>query len=165
MDKTLKLHAYTDTAKSDVAPGNHAQEKNSSLELAHKHAQLEEEKGRSLELLKTIMQLRESLKQEQAKAAGMEIKLNKLVELEENQLARKNAQLEEEKNKSLELMKTIEQLREIIKHDQAKNAGAGKHAAELEAKTKELAALETRVKDMSAALDKIAGIAAAGKLA
>jgi chromosome segregation ATPase len=147
MDKTLKLHAYPDKAKSDVPQDN----------LAHKNAQLEEEKSKSLELLKTIVQLRESLKQEQAKTAEMEVKFNKLVVLEESQLAKKNAQLEEEKKKSLEQLRTIEQLRESIKQDQAKNA-------EIQAKAKELAVLEAKVKDLSAVLSKISTIAATGKL-
>jgi chromosome segregation ATPase len=163
MDKTVKLNAYAEPAKSEAAPGRPA-EKNAATDLAKANSLLEEERSKSLELLKTIVQLRESLKQEQAKAADMEAKLNKLVAVEENQLARKNAQLEEEKAKSLELARTIEQLRDMIRQDQAKHAELEKRAAELQAKGGEWAALEARVKDMSAALGKISNIAAAAKL-
>ena len=89
------------------------------------------------------------------------------------ELAKKNAQLEEAKNKLLEHVKTIEQLREDIKQEQAKTAEMATMALGLEAKVKELSAqevkvkkvveLETRVKELTDALDKISGIAAAGK--
>lgn len=138
--------------------------------LAVKDAQLEEEKSRSLENLKTIVQLRESLKQEQAKTAEMvkiiseqEARAKESASLEANDLARKNAQLEELKSKSLEHLQTIEQLRESLKQEQAKTAGMAGKAAELEAKAKEAAALDARVKELTEALGKIAAIAAAGK--
>ncbi len=159
MDKTVKIRAYADDAKSEVPQANLAKDKSISFELAPKSAPIAEEKNSSPELLKTIMQLRESLKQEQAKTADLEAKLNKLVELEEIQLARKNAQLEEEKNKSLEYLRTIELLRESIKQDQARAATANK-SAELEAKSREVAMLEAKVKDLSGALAKISAIAA-----
>jgi t-SNARE complex subunit (syntaxin) len=69
------------------------------------------------------------------------------------ELAKKNAQLEEVKSKLLEHLKTIEQLRESIKQEQAK-------AAEMVTKT---AGLEAKVKELSEMLSKISGIAAAGK--
>jgi chromosome segregation ATPase len=163
MDKTVKLHAYSEPAKSEVARPA-AAEKNVDSELAKVNSLLEEEKSKSLELLKTIVQLRESLKQEQARAAEMEAKLNKLVAVEENQLARKNAQLEEEKARALELTRTIEQLRDMIRQDQTRHAGLEKQVAELQAKGGEWAALEARVKDMSAALSKISSVVAAVKL-
>lgn len=171
MDKTLKLHAYSEPAKSDVAQGNLAKDQNTSLELAKKNAQLEDEKSKSLELLKTIVQLRESLKHEQVKTsdivrkgAELEAQAKESALLVANELTRKNAQLEEEKSRSLEYMRMIEQLRERVKQDQARSAGAVDKAAELEAKAKEVAVLEAKVKDMSAALSKISSIAAAGKL-
>lgn len=164
MEKTVKLHAYSEPAKSEVSPGKLADETNISLELAKIKSLLEEEKNKSLELLKTIVQLRESLKQEQAKSADLEAKLNRLAAVEENQLAKKNALLEEEKNRSLEQMRTIDQLRESIKQDHARHAEMEKKAVELQAKSKEWAVLEAKVKDMSAALGKISMIAAAGKL-
>lgn len=122
MDKTLKLHAYTDAAKSDVPQAHPAIDRDTSLELEKKNAQLEEEKSKSLDLLKTIVQLRESLKQEQARSSDLETKLNKLAVLEDNQLARKNAQLEEATAKSQDLLKTIEQLRENVKQLETKLA-------------------------------------------
>jgi len=148
MDKTLKLHAYSDAAKSDAEQGSPAQEKNISVGGARSNAQIEE-----LDLMNIVAQLRESIRQEQAKTAGMEAKINKLVALGEEQLAKKNAQLAEEKKKSLELMKMIEQLRDSIKQDQENNG-------ELQAKTKELAVLAAKVKELSAALGKISAIAA-----
>ena len=139
--------------------------------LAVKDAQLEEEKSRSLENLRTIVQLRESLKLEQAKSAEMakkmvelDAKVKALAVLEENQFAKKNAQLEEEKRKSLEHIQTIEQLRESLKQEQAKTADMVKMTAELEARTKELAELEAKVKDLNGLLSKISSVAAMGKL-
>jgi hypothetical protein len=164
MDKTVKLRAYDEAAKSDVPQAKPAEDKSIALELAKKASLLEEEKIKSLELLKTIVQLRESLKQEKAKTAELDAKLTRLNALEESQLAKKNAQLEEEKKRSLEYMRTIEQLRESIKQDQARNAETEKKAAELEAKSKELAMLEAKVKDLSVVLNKISSIAVAGKL-
>ena len=111
MEKTVKIRAYPDDAKSNASQGNLADGQNISLELAMKNAQLEEEKSRSLEHLKTIVQLRESLKQEQAKTAEMARKM-----------------------------------------------------AEQDAKAKDLAALEANVKELTEALSKIAAIAAAGEV-
>ncbi len=122
MDKTLKLHAYTDAAKSDVPQASPAMDRDTSLELEKKNSQLEEEKSKSLDLLKTIVQLRESLKQEQARSSDLETKLTKLAVLEDNQLAKKNAQLEEATAKSQDLLKTIEQLRENVKQLETKLA-------------------------------------------
>jgi chromosome segregation ATPase len=164
-DKTVKLRAFAEPAKRDVPQARLADDKGVSVELEKKTAQLEEERGKSLELLKTIVQLRESLKQERAKTAELEAKVNRLAVVEENQLARKNALLEEEKRKSLEQMKTIEHLRESLMQEQARSAGVADRTAELEAKTKEIAALEARVKGLSAALGQISSIAAAGKAA
>lgn len=231
LDKTLKLHAYTDAAQSDVVQDNRAGETNKSSELAKKDALLEEEKNKSLELLKTIVQLRESLKEDQVKTSGiikkaseleaqakesaaldaekiaklntqleeekkksleyiraieqlresvkqdqakmtemakktadLEAKLHKLDAVEDNQLVKKDALLAEEKKRSLEYMRTIEQLRESLKQDQAKMSEMLNKSAAHEAKTKELAMLETRVKDLSGALNKISSIAAAGKM-
>jgi DNA anti-recombination protein RmuC len=150
-DKTLKLRAYPEPAKSVAPQTKPADGQDSSLELAK--AQLEEEKSKTLELLKTIVQLRESLKQEQAKAADLEAKLNRLGTVEDNQLAKKNAQLEAEMKRSIELMSTIEQLRESLKQEQARSAG----------EVDRTAALEAKVRDLSALLGKISTLAAAGK--
>ncbi len=149
-DITLKLHAYPGAAKRDVVQDNRVEEKNTTQDMAIKAAQLEEEKSRSLEHLKTIVQLRESLKQEKAKTAELEAKLNKLDVLEENQRGQKNVQLEEARKQSLEFMRTIEQLRETIKQDQAKISAIENKSAELEAKTKELAVeLEAKTKALA----------------
>ena len=164
MDKTLKLRTYSGEIKSNVAQGNVEKERNISLELEKKTALLEDERSKSLDLLKTIVQLRESLKQEQARSAGLEAKLNKLDGLEESQLVKKNAQLEEEKKLPLEYMRTIEQLREKIKQDQAKSAEMVNKFDELEAKTKELAELKAKVNDLTGVLGMVSRIAAAGKV-
>jgi len=171
MEKTVKIRAYPDDAKSNASQGNLADGQNISLELAMKNAQLEEEKSRSLEHLKTIVQLRESLKQEQAKTAEMarkmaeqDAKAKDLAALEANELARKNAQREEEKRKSLDLMKTIEQLRESLRQEQAKTAGMADKMAAQDAKARESAVLEAKIKELTEALSKIAAIAAAGEV-
>ncbi|ADE12505.1 hypothetical protein [Sideroxydans lithotrophicus] len=231
MEKTVKIPAYKDEATIDTQQGNLADQSTAS-ELAKKEALLEEEKSKSLDLLKTIVQLRESLKQEQVKTseivkkaseleakakeeslaqvkdltrlaaqleeekkktqeqiklneqlkvslkqeqtnfaevvkktAALEAKLNRLDAVEENQLMKKNAQLEEEQKKSLEYMRTIEQLRETLKQDQARMTELMSKSAEQDSRAKELAALEAKVKDLSGALNKIASIAATGKMA
>ena len=152
-DRTLKLRAYPEPAKSVVLQAKPADGQDRSLELAKKEVQLEEEKNKTLELLKTIVQLRESLKQEQAKAADLEAKLNRLGTVEDNQLAKKNAQLEAEMKRSIALMSAIEQLRESLKQEQARSAG----------EVDRTAALEAKVRDLSALLGKISSLAAAGK--
>jgi chromosome segregation ATPase len=169
-EKTLKLRAYSDDIKNPAAPINPADEK--SLELAMKDAQIEEERSRSLEHLKTIVQLRESLKQEQAKVAEaarkvaeMESKLKGSSEQETNELAKKTAQLEEEKSRSVEYMRMIEQLRESLKQEQAKVAEAAGKVAALEAKTGDLVILEAKIRELNDTLGKIAAIAAVGKTA
>ncbi len=219
MEKTVKIRAYPDDAKSNASQGNLTEDQNKSFELARKNAlleeksldqlriieqlreslkqeqikvaelakktagvdatvlavkdaQLEEEKSRGLENLKTIVQLRESLKLEQAKTAEMvkiiselEAKAKEAASLEANGLAKKSAELEEEKLKSIEQTKMIEQLRDGLKQEQAKTAGMADKLAELDARTKEAAALEIKVKELTDALGKIATIAAAGKAA
>ncbi len=142
MDKTLKIRAYSDAARKDASKGNHAEEKNKSQELAKKEALLEEERNKSHDLLKTIVQLRESLLQEQTRSAELQAKVNKLDGVEENQLFKKNAQLEEEKKKSLEYVMTIKQLRESIKRDQAISAVMVKKTADLQAKLNKLDGVE-----------------------
>ena len=98
-----------------------------------------------------------------------------LTEAQEQALefAKKNARLQEEMNRSLELHKTIEQLRASLRQEQERSAAMANTAAGLEARLKELAEqgtsekkvaeLEARVKELTEALVKISGIAAAGK--
>jgi len=220
MDKTVKIRAFSDDAKSVAPQSNLTDDHNKSIELANKNAQLEEErklsleqlkiieqlreslkqeqakmaemakktagmdanelavkdaqleeeKSRSLENLKMIVQLRESLKQEQAKTAEMaknkaeqDAKLKDLAVLEASELAKKNAQIEDVKSKSLEYLNTIDQLKESLKQEQAKAAGMVDKTAELEVKTKELALLEAKVTELTEALGKISSIAATVK--
>jgi hypothetical protein len=196
MDKTVKIRAYVAGTESAAAQAPNADDK-SSLELAMK-AQLEDERSRSLEHLKTIVQLRESLKLEQGKAAEL---VNKVGELEAkmqgssaqetSELAKKSAQLEEEKKRALELMRMIEQLRESIKQEQAKTEVFAKANSLFEeekkksldllkmveqlrdmlkqeqAKTAEITnknlVQEARVKELTDVLGKIASIAAVVK--
>ncbi len=171
MDKTVKLRAYSEPAKSEVAKGNAAADQNLSLELAKKSTLLEEEKKKSLEHLKANEQLRDSFKQEQTKVvelskklADLELKTKEFAALEASERAKKDAQLEEEKRKSLEQSKTIEQLRESIKQEQAKAASIANQSAELQAKNKEIEALQAKLKDLNGVINKIASIAEAGKL-
>ena len=130
MEKTVKLHAYTDDAKRESPQGNLTDEQNRSFELAKKSALLEDEKKRSLEHLQTIEQLRASLKQEQEKSAEQRKKFSGL---ETQELAKKNALLDEEKRKSQELLKIVEQLRESLGQEQAKTLMLEKKAAEADA--------------------------------
>lgn len=170
MDKTIKTRAHPDDANGKVLQSNLTEEQNRMLELVKKNALLEEENKKSIEYLRTIEQLKESFRQEQVKAAEMaaktaklEAKVNDLAALEANDIARKNAQIEEEKKKSIEHLKTIEQLKESLKQEQAKTAEATKKMAGLEARINELSALEAKVKELTDMLGKISGIAAAGK--
>jgi chromosome segregation ATPase len=141
-DKTLKLRTFSDTAKNPVAKEKSAKERNIAQELEKKTAHLEEERVKSLDLVKTIMQLRESLKQEQERSTVLEARVNKLDSVEENQLIKKNAELEEEKKRSLEYVKTIKQLRESLKQEQEKSAQMTDRMAELETKVYKLDAVE-----------------------
>lgn len=191
MDKTVKIHAYPGDAKSGAPLGNLTEDQNITLELAKKNFRLEEELKNSREHLNTIEQLRGSLRQEQEKSAAMakkmaelEVKVKEFTALDANDLAKKNALLEDEKRKSLEHIKMIEQLRENIRQEQTKAAETEKKAAavlesktkelaELEAKLKELPALEAKVKDLQVwqakaieltdVLSKISSISALGK--
>jgi chromosome segregation ATPase len=142
MEKTLKLRTYSDATQDEASQGKPAKERNIALELEKRTAHLEEERSKSLDLMKTIVQLRESLKQEQTKTALLESRVIKLDSVEENQLVKKNAQLEEEKKKSLEYMKTIEQLRENLKRDQEQLAEVLHKKAELESRVNKMDSVE-----------------------
>ncbi len=142
MDKTLKLRAYQDAENKKTSESKQGKESNLVAELEKKTALLDEEKSKSLDLLKTIVQLRESLKQEQERAAVLETRLTKLDTVEGNQLARKNAQLEEEKKLSLEYMRTIEQLRATLSQEREKSVEVQRKKIELEAKVNKLDEVE-----------------------
>lgn len=108
------------------------------------------------------------------KAEGI-VPQNNLTEDQNNtlELVKKTALLEEEKRKSLEHLKTIEQLRESLKQEQAKTTVMAKKMVALEARTKELSGLETKaielaemeakVKELTEILGKISSIAVAAK--
>lgn len=159
--ESLKLEQVksAELAKRAVGPDADA--------LAVKDAQLEEEKSRSLENLKMIVQLRASLKQEQEKTveiarkmAEQDAKVRSLAELEANELAKKNAQIDEVKSKSLGQEKVIEQLSDSLKQEQAKSAGMTEKLVTLEAKAATTAALEAQVKTLTEAISQISKIAA-----
>ena len=141
MDRTIKLRAFDETAKIDVSKDKRAEDRKFE-DIAKKDALLEEERSKSLDLLKMIVQLRDSLKLEQARATELQAKLNKLDEVEQNQLIRKNAQLEEEQKKYLDQLKINEQLRESLIQEQASHADTAKKTAELKAKLNKLAEVE-----------------------
>jgi myosin heavy subunit len=135
MDKTVKIRAYPDDAKG-APQGNQKEDQGKVLELARKNAQLEE---KSLDQLRIIEQLKESLRQEQAKAAEL---AKKTAGADVSVLALKEAQLEEEKSRGVENLKTIVQLRESLKLEQGKTAEMVKIISELEARAKESASAE-----------------------
>ena len=117
---TINVRAYSGKADNIVPQNNLTEDQNNALELVKKIAQLEEEKRKSLEHLKTIEQLRNSLQQEQAK--------------------------------STELSKKMVALEAKIKE-----------LSGLENKAKELAEMEAKVKKFTEMLGRISGIAAVGK--
>jgi hypothetical protein len=126
-------------------------------QLVKKNAQLEDEKRKSSEQLKAIELLKESLKEEKDKnvlltvnSADLHAKLNKLSEVEENQLIRKNTLLEDEKKKSIGYLKEIEQLKENVKQEQAKRAELEKKSALQEAKAKEMAEIISTISNIAA---------------
>ena len=106
------------------------------------------------------------------KATGAEV-LSNLSEEQDNalELVKRTAQLQDEKSRSLEHRKTIAQLQECLKQEQARTADLEKSVAALEARLKELAEqdnasqlaeLEARVGELTDALVRISVIAAAG---
>lgn len=141
MDRTIKLRAFDETAKIDVLQDARADGRKIE-DIAKKDALLEEERNKSHDLLKTIVQLRDSLKLEQARTTELQAKLNRLDEVEQNQLIRKNAQLEEEQKKYLDQLKINEQLKESLVQEQASHADSVKKAAELKARLNKLAEAE-----------------------
>jgi hypothetical protein len=141
MDRTIKLRAFDETAKIDVLQDTLADGRKFE-DIAKKDALLEEERSKSHDLLKTIVQLRDSLKLEQAKTTELQAKLNRLDEVEQNQLIRKNAQLEEEQKKYLDQLKINEQLKESLVQEQASHADSVKKTVELKAKLNKLAEAE-----------------------
>lgn len=179
MDRTIKLRAFSGEENGEGKKSNLSEEQQKLLELS---AQLEEEKSRSLENLKTITQLREGLKQEQAKTADLSGKLSELetrikntpeVKVDEEAVKKVQLQLEEEKNRVLEQTKKIEQLQESLKREQsrtdemtfklAEQEGKMKEVAALEIRVKELEGMEAKVKEMGDALSKISGLASVTK--
>ncbi len=128
LDKTtIKTPAF----KPDLTPqSNLTEEQNNALELAKRNALIEEEKKKSLEYQRTIEQLRECVKEEQAKTAEM---------------TKKMARLE---SKVIELVELEAKVKEF---------------SGLEAKAGKATELEAKVKELTEALDKISSIAAAKK--
>lgn len=133
MDKTVKTSVFSGNAKSAASQSNLTEAQEKALELMKKNAQLEAMNSMLLEHLKTIEQLRESFKQEQAKTAemamntaGLEAKVKELAEIE------------------AKVRMSVE--------------------SEVKAKEKECAELGAKVKELSAALSEISRIAATGKV-
>ena len=120
MEKTVKTRSFSDKAKSAATPSNLTEAQEKALEFAKKNAQLEEAKTKLLEQVKTIEQLREDIKQEQAKTTEMA-------------------------TMALGLESKVKEL-------------SGQ-----EDKVKKVVELETRVKELTEALDRISDIATAGK--
>jgi hypothetical protein len=126
-------------------------------QLVKKNTLLEEEKKRSADQLKVIESLRENIKHEQViktkfaeSEADLRAKLNNLTTIEDNQLVKKNAELEYEKKKSLELSKSVEQLKENLKLAQNKSSELEKKIVEQDFKAKELAEMLRKISSISA---------------
>jgi NAD-dependent SIR2 family protein deacetylase len=126
-------------------------------QLVKKNTLLEEERKKTVEQLKVIDLLKENLKLEQHQNAelvtrvdDLQGKLNKLASVDAEQLFKKNAQLEDEKKKSGEYLKSINELVENLKIEQAK-------VAEME---KKIALQETKAKELAEVLSTISNIAA-----
>ena len=167
MDKTVKIRAYTDPASGQPA----SRQKEQDIELAAREAQLDDERKKSLEQLKTIVQLREALKQEQSRTAEASKRVNELESgLQQisassaNELARKDAQLEAEMKKAVEAESKCKELQNQLRQEQTKLANMPDQSRLLEAKEKELADLKVRMQDLSGVLSKIISIAEAAKL-
>jgi predicted nuclease with TOPRIM domain len=110
VDKTtIKIRAYSGKAEGNVPQSNLTEEQNNALELVKKTAQLEEVKGKLLEQLKINVQLRESLKQEQAKTAEM---AEKAVMLESK--LKELAGMETRATKVTELEAKVKELSEVL---------------------------------------------------
>ena len=77
-DKTVKTGVFS----GQIASSNLSEAQEKALELIKKDVQLEEMKGVVQEYLKTIEQLRHSLKHEKAKVAELEVKDAERAELE-----------------------------------------------------------------------------------
>jgi uncharacterized phage infection (PIP) family protein YhgE len=167
MDKTVKIRAYTDPASGQPA----SRQKEQDIELAAREAQLDDERKKSLEQLKTIVQLREALKQEQGRTAELSKRVNELESgLQQvsassaNELARKDALIESEMKKAVDAESKCKALQDQLKQEQAKLANMPDQSRMLEAKDKELADLKARLQDLSGVLSKIISIAEAAKL-
>ena len=109
---TIKLRINPEKIKGNMPESNLTEDQNNALELAKKTAQLEKEKKKSYEYLETMEQLRESVKQEQAKttemanlAVALENKLKELAELERK--IKKVAELEAKVKELTELLDKI----------------------------------------------------------
>jgi len=167
MDKTVKIRAYSDPASGQPA----SRHKELDLELAARDAQLEEERSKSLEQLKTIVQLRESLKQEQARTAEaakrvseLEAGLQQAKAASAADLSRKDAQVEAEMKRAVAAENKCKELQEQLDQERAKLAGMPDHTRMLEAKDTELVDLKAKLQDVSGVLSKIISIAEAAKL-
>lgn len=132
MDKTLKLRAFAEETQKLSATEEKSRSVTEATALERKTAQLEEEQKKSLELFKTIIQMREDLKKEQERATALEAKLHKLDSVEGSQLARKNTELEEVKKKLEEVQKLNEHLRASLEQENANSAAMAKKLATLE---------------------------------
>jgi uncharacterized phage infection (PIP) family protein YhgE len=167
MDKTVKMRAYTDPGSAQPA----SKQKEIDLELAARDAQLADERNKSLEQLKTIVQLREALKQEQVRTAEASKRVNELESgLQQvsassaKELAHKATQLEAEIKKAADAEGKCKELQAQLKQEQDKLSNMPDQSRLLEAKDKELADLKARLQDMGGVLGKIISIAEAAKL-
>lgn len=151
-DKTIKMRAYTAEATKDIAPSDVTEDQKISQELASKTAQLEEEKNNSLENLKVIGQLRESIKQEQAKSSELTRRVSELGAEQKNVL--------DSSKKATEYEAKIAGLQSMIVEQQTKLNEQKSRIIALEEK---ILVQETKARTLQDALNKISSLATTAK--
>jgi hypothetical protein len=150
MDKTVKTGKYSEDEQIGISYNNLTKTQEQALELINKNAQLEAEKGKTLEQLKIIKRLQERLEHEQAKVAEL---VKKSVQNEAGMKAL--AELEAKARRVDELESKLEKMAGLeIK---------ARKMVELETRVQKVDVLEAKVKKLSDAISKISGIAASGK--
>jgi DNA repair exonuclease SbcCD ATPase subunit len=119
---TIKIRAYANRAEGEDVQSNLSEEQSNALELSKRTAQLREETNKSLEHLKAIELLQESLRREQARTAemakrvaGLEAQLKELAGQESN--AKKVEELEARVRELSELLGKISGIATLGKAD------------------------------------------------
>lgn len=163
MDKTVKIRAYVEPAAQPAGAAPLTKEQ--ALEFAVLQERLQEERDKSLEQLKTIVQLRETVKLEQAKATEAEKRANQAqAALQQAQSAVSEAQRHAQERLDGEMKKMVEaearnqQLQAQLAQLQAKLDGMADQAAAMQAKDKEVAELRTKLQELVGVLSKVGSL-------